>query len=292
MDISQRSMILEKYQKTISDIIVVCDEGIQINQAEVEARKQLSEELFKVKEDYQNHQRFIDDHRDLVLGQDDNNWTTFVSHTSTDSRLIRYLSNIKTDLEVTTAPIFTIAASAATASDTSGNSLESLYSMHESEYSILNSETFQSQTEYIKKSLQKINPTQKNQFDDFIREWIIKKDTYQKVYLLLTLRTIIFDKTIFYSNGQYRFKKGNLKDRIISFILGYSTSEALPDTVCQRIDEIAEQLANKKSELSNIGKGRLKNVTNYQVDTLMRDTISLMASALKLRDAYFINKST
>lgn len=291
MDYSERVNFLEKYQTTISKIIKICDEGIQINQAEVEARKQLSETLFKVKEDYQIHQKFIKDHRDLMLDQGDNNWTTFVSHTSTDSRLINYLSNLKTDLTITTAPIFTIAASAATASDTSGNSLESLYSMDDSEYSIINSDAFHSQTEYIKKSLQSLNPTQKDQFEDFIREWIIKRDAFQKVYLLLKLRTIIFDKTIFYSNGQYGLKKGNLKDRIISFIIGYSTIDALPNTVCQRIDEISEQLAIKKSELSNIGKDRLNNVTNYQVDTLMRDTISLMASALKLRDAYFKNKS-
>ena len=289
MTFLERSDKLTNYKITLSDIIRKCDDGIKINQDDVEARKIISESLLRVRDDYQKQLDIVQKNQTAIQNFNDDNWNIFLNNSSTDSRFDTYLELITHNLKETTVPITDIAASAPTFTDTSGNSVSSLLTMINPQFSIVDSATFLDHVDFIRQSLQTLNPPQISEFDDFIKEWVIKKEAFQKKYLLLKLRTIIFDKIISYTSGQDGFRIKRLDDKILYFIIGYQNKKDLSAIVLQRINEIIQQLVNKQNLLSRLGKDR-ENVTDSQVNTLMEETVSLITSALKLRDSYFIPK--
>lgn len=155
MIFSERSDKLSEYETTLSEIIKKCDDGIKINQDEVEARKSISESLLKVKEDYTKQLTIVQKNQDTIQNFDDGKWNIFLNNSSTDSKFNSYLTMLNLNLKETTIPIFEIAASAATFTDTSGNSQNNLQIMIDPHFSITDSATFHGNVDYIKKSLQK-----------------------------------------------------------------------------------------------------------------------------------------
>jgi len=302
IDFKKREKIIDEYQNGIIPSLI--DQSIQIkvtNQSIIGGSKEISEKMADLSETAKIKAEVLKDYRENIIKSDENVWTSFLTNYNRDRSLGISLDQYNADLKKIVSPLSFMAASGSTMADSSGNSRDGLFTIVASLNDVpsknifeqYRKDNFPENKNSVRNGLVNLCPNYLHEFDDLIRDWESKN--FRDMKLLIGLRSIIFDKlfsvgckkgeyviTEWYKNGI--FKSGNKHYfNVIYFIVSDFEPSNFPISLVQQIMEIASNLSIIQGKLSDIGKLRVKNLVDFEIELLFRETLSYTASALKIR---------
>ena len=272
----------------------------------IDNHRQFCEDIEKAREPIQKEIKAIESLPTSKIGEiEEDYWVGYQEIVERNEELLGSYSAIRQDVEMYTSLIPTLDASFNATANVSGSTtvnvvtilssmnLDPIYNIKLKELDL--TDTIVEQTEFIKTKLQVIKPDILSEFDSVVKDW--SSTSAQKYKTLLAIRSVIFSqllgtvakesdysKTVWYSISSNRKKR---YCQVKFFILGYNDESNIPASSVKIIDDTATKLYDLFNILSEYGKyGECKVLL---LENTFRDTISYFATALKLRDCFFLS---
>jgi hypothetical protein len=307
-DFKEREKIVKRYENWILPSIINQTGQIKdTNQIITEKSKEISEKMTDLSETAKINIEVLKDYRNEILGSDEKAWLSFKTNYERDRTLEESLDQYNADLKTHVSPISFMAASGSTMADSSGNVRDGLFTIaanlknipSEIIFEQYQKDNYPENKHSVRNGVIEICPDYLNDFDDLIRDWESKNFKDKK--LLIGLRSIIFGK-LFCTNCKKSdyvttdwnisgvFMKGDKHYyNAINFIVNGFTISNFPSSMIQQIIDISSNLSRIQGKLSDIGKFRVHNTTDFEIDLLFRECLSYTASALKIRKTIIKN---
>lgn len=272
----------------------------------IDNHRQFCEDIEKAREPIQKEIKAIESLPTSKIGEiEEDYWGRYQEIVERNEELLGSYSAIRQDVEIYTSLIPSLDASFNATANVSGSTtvnvvtilssmnLDPIYNIKLKELDL--TDTIVEQIEFIKTKLQVIKPDILSDFDSVVKDW--SSTAAQKYKTLLAIRSVIFyqlldtvakesdySKTVWYSISSNRKKR---YCQVKFFVLGYNDELNVPSSSVKIIDDTATKLYDLFNNLSEYGKYGESKV--LLLENAFRDTISYFATALKLRDCFFLS---